>query len=145
MYRHILIALNQSDSARRALLRAIHLAVEFDATLTAMTVVLAPPPHAAYAAALSSETLQIMKGDEQDSSLRLLESAQRQASQHSIKMKTILSDGPVVASLVEEVRKSHIDLLVLGIHSEQGLAGWLSPSTAHELAQKAACDILGVR
>jgi nucleotide-binding universal stress UspA family protein len=144
VYRHILIGLNQSDSARRALLRAIHLAAEFDATLTAMTVVQAPPPYAAYAAVLSSEALQMTKADEQDSLVQLLESAQREAAQHAIKIKTILSGGPVVASLIEAVRKNHIDLLVLGIHAEHGLFGWLTASTAHELALKAACDILGV-
>jgi nucleotide-binding universal stress UspA family protein len=86
-----------------------------------------------------------MKGDEQDSLVQLLETAQREGAQHAMEVKTILSDGPVVVSLVEAVRKNQIDLLVLGIHPEQGLLGWLTASTAHELAQKAACDVLGVR
>jgi nucleotide-binding universal stress UspA family protein len=145
MYRHILIGLNQSDSAHRALQRAIDLAAQFDAKLTAMTVVPDPPPYAVYAGALSPEASQIMKGDEQDSLAQLLETAQREGAQHAMEVKTILSDGPVVVSLVEAVRKNQIDLLVLGIHPEQGLLGWLTASTAHELAQKAACDVLGVR
>ena len=145
LYRHILIGLNQSDSAHRALLRAINLAAEFDATLTAMTVVQALPPHAAYVAVLSSEAVQIMKDDEQNSFVELLERARREAAQHALKIETILSDGPVVVSLVEAVRKNHIDLLVLGIHPKQGMLGWLTPSTAHELAQEVACDVLGVR
>lgn len=144
MYRHILIGLNQSHSAHRALLRAIDLATQFDATLTAMAVVPAPPPLAAYAAALGSEALQIMKGDEQNCFVELLESARREAAQHAVEIGTILSDGPVVASLTEAVQKNHIDLLVLGIHSQQGLLGWLSSSTAHELAQRAVCDVLEV-
>ena len=145
MYRHILIGLNQSDSAQRALLRAINLAAQFNATLTVMTVVQPPPPYAAYAAVLSSEALQMIKGDEQDSLIQLLESAQREASHHAIEIRTILSGGSVVVSLVEAVRKNRIDLLVLGIHPEQGLLGSLTASTAHELAQRAACDVLGVR
>jgi nucleotide-binding universal stress UspA family protein len=144
LYRHILIGLNESNSARRALLRAVDLAAEFHATLTAMTVVQALPPYAAYAAASSSEALQMMKGDAQHALVQLLESSQREAARHDIEIKTILSDGPVVATLIKAVRENHIDLLVLGIHPEQGLLGWLNASTAHELAQKAACDILGV-
>jgi nucleotide-binding universal stress UspA family protein len=93
---------------------------------------------------LSSGALQMMKEDEQNSFIELFQYAQREAAQHAITIKTILSGGPVIASLVEAVRKNHIDLLVLGIHPEQGLLGWLTASTAHELAQKAACDILGV-
>jgi nucleotide-binding universal stress UspA family protein len=145
MYRNILIGLNESDSARRALFRAVELAVEFKANLTTITVVETLPAYAAYAAASSSEALQMMKGDEQDSSVGLLKDARKEAASHGIEMKAILSGGPVVASLVDAVRKSHIDLLVLGIHPEQGLSGWLNASTAHELAQKARCDILGVR
>jgi nucleotide-binding universal stress UspA family protein len=145
MYRNILIGLNHSDSARRALLRAIDLAAEFNATLTAITVVQALPPYAAYAAVSSSEALQMMKRDEQDSLTGLLENAQREAARHDIEIKAILSGGPVVATVVEAVRRNDIDLLVLGIHPEQGLLGWLTASTAHELAQKATCDLLGVR
>jgi universal stress protein A len=144
LYRHILVGLNQSKSAHRALLRAIELATQFDATLTAMTVVEAPLPYAAYAAALSSGAVQIMKNDQADSSAHLLQNAQQEAAQHAVNVETILSGGPVVVSLVEAVRKKHIDLLVLGIHPEHGLSGWLTASTAHELAQKASCDVLGV-
>jgi nucleotide-binding universal stress UspA family protein len=145
MYRNILVALNESGSARRALQRAIGLAAEFNATLTAITVVQALPPYAAYAAASSSEALQMIKRDEQDRLVGLLENARREATRYDIKVKTILSDGPVVATVVEAVRRNDIDLLVLGIHPEQGLLGWLTASTAHELAQKATCDLLGVR
>ena len=145
LYRHILIGLNQSHSAHRALLRAIDLAALFDATLTAMAIVPAPPPYAAYAAALSSEALQILNGDEQNSFVELLESARREASQHAIEIETILSGGPIVESFVEAVRKNSIDLVVLGIHPERSLMGWLTTSTSHELAQKAACDVLGVQ
>jgi len=145
MYRNILIGLNHSDSARRALLRAIGLAAEFNATLTAITVAQALPPYAAYAAASSSEALQMIKRDEQDSLVGLLESARREVARYDIKIKTILIDGPVVAAVLEAVRQNQIDLLVLGIHPEQGLSRWLTASTAHELAQKATCDLLGVR
>ena len=87
----------------------------------------------------------MMKRDDQDSLAGLLESAQREAARHEIEIETILSDGPVVATVVEAVRQNHIDLLVLGIHPEQGPLRWLTASTAHELAQKATCDLLGVR
>jgi nucleotide-binding universal stress UspA family protein len=124
--------------------RAIDLAAQFQATLTAMAIVPAPPPHTAYAAALSSEALQVIKSDVRDSFSELLQRARREAAQHAIEIDTVLSDGPVVVSLIEALRKKHIDLLVLGIHPEQALARWLTSSTAHELAEKAECDVLGV-
>lgn len=144
MYSHILIGLNQSAAAQRALRQAIRLAATFNATLTAVAVTPALPLYAAYAAALGPEARQIMEDDQQASCADLLEMARREARQHDIEIETVLSSGPVTDSLFEAVRMNHIDLLVLGIHPDHRLPGWLSSSTAHELAEGATCDILGV-
>lgn len=144
MYRHILVGLNQSGVAHRALGRAIELATRFGADLTALTVVPALPPQTAYAAGLGSEALRTLKDDEQSFFIELLEMARREAAQHRIKINTALSDGSVVVSLIEAVQKNQVDLLVLGIHHEHGLLGFLSDNTTHKLAQRATCDILGV-
>ena len=85
-----------------------------------------------------------MEDDQQASFAELLETARREARQHDIEIETVLSSGPVTDSLFEAVRVNHIDLLVLGIHLDHGLAGWLSSNTAHELAVRATCDVLGV-
>ena len=144
MYSHILIGLNQSAAAHRALRQAIRLAATFNATLTAVAVTPSLPLYAAYATALGPEARQIMEDDQQESFAELLEMARREARQHDIEIETVLSSGPVTDSLFEAVRDKHIDLLVLGIHFDHGLTGLLSSSTAHELAEKAACDVLGV-
>jgi nucleotide-binding universal stress UspA family protein len=144
LYHHILIGLNQSDAAHRALLQAIHLAANFNATLTAMAVTPALPLYAAYAVAAGPEALQIMERDQQTSFAELLETARSEAAQHAIKIETVLSDGPVMVSLFEAVQTNHIDLLVLGINPNQDLLGWPSGSIAHELAVRVPCDVLGV-
>ncbi len=144
MYRHILIGLNQSEAAHRALRQAIHLAARFNATLTAVAVTPALPPYTAYAAALSSEAIQIMENDQQALFAELLETARREAAQNDIAIETVLISGSVVVSLFEVVRKNHIDLLVLGIQPDHNLLGWRSGNIAHKLAQRATCDVLGV-
>jgi nucleotide-binding universal stress UspA family protein len=144
VYRHILVGLNRSDAAHRALRRAISLAAAFNATVTAVAVVQGPSPYTAYAAALGPEALRAMESDQQTLYGDLIEMARKEAAQHSIEIETVLSNGPVVISLFEAVRTNDIDLLVLGIHSEHSVLGWLSGSTAHELAMGATCDILGV-
>ena len=144
MYSHILIGLNRSAAAHRALRQAIRLAATFNATLTAVAVTPSLPLYAAYATALDPGARQIMEEDQQTSSAELLETARREALQHSIEIETIQSSGPVTDSLFEAVRAKHIDLLVLGIHLDHGLPGFLSGATAHELAEKATCDVLGV-
>ncbi len=144
MYSHILIGLNQSPAAHRALQQAIRLAATFNATLTAVAVTPSLPFYAAYATGLGPEARQIMKSDQQASSAELLEMARREAKRHDIEIETVLSSGSVTASLMEAVRMNHIDLLVLGIHPGHDLPGWLSSSTTHRLAERATCDILGV-
>ena len=144
MYSHILIGLNQSDAALRALRRAIRLAATFNATLTAVAVTPSLPLYAAYATALGADTHHIMEGDQRASFEGLLEMARREARQHDIEIETVLSSGQVTDSLFEAVRANHIDLLVFGIHPGHGLPGFLSGGTAHELAEGARCDVLGV-
>jgi nucleotide-binding universal stress UspA family protein len=144
LYSHILIGLNESAAAHRALRRAIGLASTFHATLTAVAIKPSLPPFAAYATVLGPEAWQIMEGDQQASFAMLLEVARREARQHDIEIETILNYGPVTVSLFEAVRMNHIDLLVLGIHRDRDLPAWLSGGTAHELAEGATCDVLGV-
>ena len=144
MYSHILIGLNQSPAAHRALRQAIRLAATFNATLTAVAVTPSLPLYAGYATALGPEARQIMEDDQQASSAELLEMARREARQHDIEIETVLRGGPVTDSLFEAVRTNDIDLLVLGIHPGHGLPGFLSNGIAHELAEGARCDVLGV-
>lgn len=144
MYSHILIGLSQSAAAHRALQRAIGLAARFNATLTAVAVTPSLPPYAAYAAVLGPEAPQIMESDQHGLFADLLETARREARQHDVEIETVLSNGPVTVSLLDAVRINHIDLLVVGIHPDHDLPGWLSDRTAHELAERATCDVLGV-
>jgi nucleotide-binding universal stress UspA family protein len=144
LYSHILVGLNQSAAAHRALQRAIGLAARFNATLTAVAVKPSLPLYAAYAAALSPEACQIMENDQQALFVDLLEMARREAIQHDIEIETVLSNGSATMSLFEAMRMNYIDLLVLGIHPDHNMPGWLSGSIAHELAEKATCDVLGV-
>lgn len=144
MYSHILIGLNPSAAAHRALRQAIRLAATFNATLTAVAVMPSLPLYAGNATALGPEARQIMEDDQQASSAELLEMARREARQHDIEIDAVLSGGPVTDSLFEAVRTNDIDLLVLGIHPGHGLPGFLSNGIAHELAEGARCDVLGV-
>jgi nucleotide-binding universal stress UspA family protein len=144
LYSHILIGLNQSAASHRALQRAIRLAALFKATLTAVAVTPSLPLYAGYATASGPEARQIMESDEQASSAKLLEMAQREARQHDIEMETILGSGSVTVALFEAVRGKHIDLMVLGVHPDHDLSGWLARSTAHEIAEGVPCDVLGV-
>ena len=144
LYSHILIGLNHLDASHRALRRAINLAARFNAALTVVAVIPALPPYTAFTATLGPEAIQIVQNDQQELFADLLEMARREATQHAIEIKTVLLSGSAVVSLIDAVRMNQVDLLVLGSHRSQDLLGWLSGSTAHELAKRAPCDVLEV-
>jgi nucleotide-binding universal stress UspA family protein len=144
LYSHILIGLNHSDAAQRALRRAIHLAAGFNATLTVVAVIPALPSYTAFTAALGPEAIQTMQSNQQELFADLLEKARKEATQQAIKIQTALISGSAVVSLIDAVRMNHVDLLVLGIHPEHDLLGWMSGNTAHKLALGVPCDVLGV-
>lgn len=144
LYSHILIALNRSAVAHRALQQAIRLAAAFHATLTAVAVSPSLPFYAEYAAALNPGTRRILESDQQTSSSELLKMARMEGRQHDVAIETILTSGSIIGSLMEVVKINHIDLLVMGIHPDHELPEWLSNSLAHELAEELPCDVLGV-
>lgn len=84
------------------------------------------------------------QSDQEELLVELLEMARREATKHAIEIDTVLISGSGVVSLLDAVRTNHVDLLVLGIHPDQGLLGWLSGGTTHRLAQGVPCDVLGV-
>ncbi len=86
----------------------------------------------------------MMENDQQALFAGLLERARGEARRHDVEIETVLSIGPVTSSLFEEVRMKKIDRPVLGIQPGHGLPGWLAGSTAHDLAERAPCDVLGV-
>jgi len=144
LYRHILVSLNPSAAAHRALRQAIQLAVTFHANLTAVAVTPSLPAYEAYATALGADARQLLEDDNHAAFADLLDMARKEARQHKIEIATVLDSGPVPALLLEAVRTNDIDLLVLGIVPDQGFEGWLVSSTAHKLAEGATCDVLGV-
>lgn len=64
LYRHILIALNQSAAANKAPQRAIQPAAKLNATLTAVSATPSLSIYAVYAAAFGPEAHQTMESDE---------------------------------------------------------------------------------
>jgi nucleotide-binding universal stress UspA family protein len=85
-----------------------------------------------------------MEDDQHASAMELLEMARTEAKRYDITIETVLSSGRVTDSILEAVRTNHIDLLVFGIHAGHGLPAFLWSGTAHELAEGARCDVLGV-
>jgi nucleotide-binding universal stress UspA family protein len=146
MYKNVLIALNDSEAAERALHRAIAMAEIEKGDLFVVVVNETRPILEFIIWAVSGNFFKKLEleDDQKDLSRRLLDDAQKQAQGHSIHLHSSLAEGKPVNSILEAVQQVQADLLVFGITPHFGLGGVIFGSTAIELVRQARCDVLGV-
>ena len=144
MYKNVLIALDDSPPAERALHRAIALAEIEKGDLFVVVVNEGLPTSASIVWAVSGDFAKILEEDRANLSQRLLDDAKKQAESHSVHVHSTLAEGRPANSILEAVEQVRANLLVFGIHPHFGIGGVVFGSTAIELARKAQCDILGV-
>ena len=144
MYKNVLIALNDSQAAERALHRAIAMAEIKKGDLFVVVVNEALPILEFIIWAVSGNYFKELEDDQKDLSRRILDDAQKQAQGHSIHLHSTLAEGKPVNSILEAVHQVQADLLIFGITPHFGLGGVIFGSTAIELVRQARCDVLGV-
>jgi nucleotide-binding universal stress UspA family protein len=146
MYKKVLIALNDSPPAERALRRAITMAEIEKGDLFVVVVNEALPILEFIVWALSGNFFKELELEDarRDLSRWLLDDAQKQTQGHSIHLHSTLVEGKPVNSILEAVHQVQADLLVFGITPHSRLRGVIFGSTAMELALRARCDVLGV-
>jgi nucleotide-binding universal stress UspA family protein len=122
MYKNVLITLNDSQPAERALHRAIGMAEIEKGDLFVVVVNEGLPIFDSIVWAVSGNFFKILEDDQQDLSQRLLDDAQKQTQGHSIHLHSTLAEGKPVNSILEAVHQVQADLLVLRDHS--ALRAW---------------------
>jgi nucleotide-binding universal stress UspA family protein len=144
MYKNVLIALNDSPAAERALHRAIALAEIDNGDLFVVSIDEGLPVFESIVWAVSDNLAKILEEDRKNLYRHLLDDAQKQAQSHSIHLHSTLAEGKPANSILEAVQQVHADLLVFGISPHFGIGGLILGSTAVELARRSRCDVLGV-
>ena len=128
MFRNILVAIDGSSTARRALEHAIELAQALNARLTIVTVAPEVPPFAV-AAGVDIQALEKAAEDEAASDLR----AAVELVPESVSVTTILRHGSAGKEIVAVSRESDYDLLVIGSRGRGRLASNVLGSVAREV------------
>ena len=144
MYKNVLIALDESEAAERALHRAIAMAEIEKGDLFVVVVNEGLPLFASIVWGVSGNFAKVLEEDRQSLSRRLLDDAKKQAESHSIHQHSTLAEGKPAYSILEVVHQVQADLLVFGLHHHLAFEGVIFGSTAIELARQARCDVLGV-
>lgn len=136
----ILVALDFSDLTDLVIEKTIAIAQAFGASVRLLHVA-APDPAFASSKGWPQEV--------RDEFARELQAEHRQLQQQAdalqaagIDAKAILARGPVVETLLEYVRKSDVDLIVLGAHKHGAFFELLERSVVKGIIRKANCPVI---
>ncbi|MDC9823302.1 universal stress protein [Devosia sp. ZB163] len=149
MYRRILVAIDGSDVAARALQHGLALAGVLGSTVTIVHVAgMTSPPIDVHAAAAGARLprLSVVPEDMQASSNRLLERAKEVAATAGIEAKTLLveyrrpAEGIVEAAILESA-----ELIVMGTNGRRGLSQMVLGSQTNTVLQHTNVPVLVTR
>jgi nucleotide-binding universal stress UspA family protein len=127
MFRNILVSIDGSDHARRALEEAIDIARAGNGRITILTAVGQPPVWAASSVAASAAALSML--DLEREAVKVMKQAVARVPD-DIPVTTVVSRRPIRSALACAVKSGDHDLLVMGSRGRRALAATLLGSVS---------------
>ncbi|MDX1650557.1 MAG: universal stress protein [Myxococcota bacterium] len=148
-YARILVPLDFSDHARRALEEAVRFARACGARLRlihAYQLPMVPPGAGATAAgAPGAMTVPNLDGSLREASVEALEREAEAVRDAGVEVDVEVGTGPPASCIAEAARAWPADLIVMGTRGASGLAHVLLGSVAERTIRNAPCPVLTVR
>jgi nucleotide-binding universal stress UspA family protein len=142
MFRSILVAIDGSPPAERALAHAIDLADCAHARLTVISCVCAPPP-AAFIGGGAAAAGEAARAAEPETEAMLAEARERVPGHVSV--STVLSRGPARAAILREIERGNHDLVVLGSRGRGTVRSLLLGSVSRHVLHHSPVPVLVVQ
>jgi nucleotide-binding universal stress UspA family protein len=139
MFQSILVAIDGSADAERALAQAIDLAESQRSRLTLFGAVVTPPP-IAYAGISGDVTANLLHEAEADAEANLRAAVERVPDDVSV--STVLSSEPVRPALVKQITAGNHDLVVMGSRGRGALRSALLGSVSHYVLHHSPVPVL---
>jgi len=150
MFTHLLVPVDGSEHAKRAVLAAADLAQRYSAKLTLMHVLtqsgsLAVPEELKAYSEL--EHIRITERDLiQNAGNEILKNAETLARKNgATNCQVMLKTGDPATSITDYVKQNGVDLVVMGRRGLGDLAGLFLGSVSHKVAQATDCSCLTVK
>jgi len=137
---NILIALDGSAGANKAIAVSINIAKRFGADLHASSIE-EDLPHCAIGLIRESRTEQ----EESRYFQRIVEEARQAAHKEGVTMHPHILPGHEVETIIRFVREPAIDVLAIGFTGHSNVMGQIWGSTSQSLTQQAPCHVLVVK
>ncbi len=128
MFRNILVSVDGSDHAQRALQEAIDIARAGRGRLTLLTAVSQPPAWAASSIATGAAALSAL--DLEREAVQVMRQAVSQVPD-DVPVTTLISRRPIRSALMKAVACGDYDVLVMGSRGRRALAASLLGSVSH--------------
>jgi nucleotide-binding universal stress UspA family protein len=143
VFHRILVAIDGSEHAQRALGEAIDLAQLSNARLTVMTVHQKPSTLLVGGPVVPPVDMRSLDEALQEEHERLLESAIAQVPQE-VSVVKVLAHGVPASAIVKQARNDGNDLIVLGSRGRGEVASMLLGSVSHQVLQRSVVPVLVV-
>jgi nucleotide-binding universal stress UspA family protein len=139
MFHNVLVAVDGSQHADRALAEAIDLAASERARLTLMTAVLRPPATAYFVAAETTAT-GLLEDAREEAEAILRRACQRVPA--DLPVTTVLTEHPIGVAIIHQIEDAHHDLVVMGSRGRGAVRSALLGSVSHYVLHHSPVPVL---
>jgi acetoin utilization protein AcuB len=144
MENRILVPLDGSSLAERALSCALMLAQELPAELVLLRAFWIPPDVLARMGEAAVE-LDLLAGELEAEAEDYLSALAKQLAETGLDVRHVVERGPAAEMILEHARQEHISHIVMATHGYSGLRRWTHGSVAERVLQTATVPVLLVR
>jgi nucleotide-binding universal stress UspA family protein len=144
-FKKIAVAFDESAEADRAFHAALDLAKLTSAELYIVTVIENLPAYISYVSAVAPDVPGLLKSQRRTFYEDLHGRAKLIAEQSGIRFHAEIAEGDEIQAMLQLLEQIRPDLLVVGLRLEPGGLSQLLGGTAHRLALRARCNVLGIR
>jgi len=142
MYKKILVPLDGSPLAEKALDHAVRMARAFDSEIILFEVVHFMPIYG------SPELVAPLLVDEKQKELaeKYLAKIAREIEAKGVKVRSLVKTGQQVAiEIIDFAKENKVDLIIMSTRGRSGISRWVLGSTAHKVVTRAETPILLLR
>ena len=139
---HVLVPIDFSATADRALAYAIALAQQLHARLTLLHVLdLTPVTMEDMTAGMTATLLDDLETDAQ----HLLQASRERVQRAGLQVESLLVQGTPTQTILDTAGEQGVDLIIMGTHGRTGLAHVFLGSVAEHVVRHGPCPVLVIR